>query len=256
MNKVGSMGVVAANFTAQEKPDGYTIAHLAPPPFCTIPFVFDVAFEPSSLKPVIGWTEYPFFMAVKGDAPWKTLDEFVTYVRANPGLKYSHSGPGAFPHLAMEAFAKIAKIKMTGVPFKGDADQTTALLGGHVKASCATSGLKPLVEAGKVRILGMFTKERVKGYDAPTFKEQGFEVEIYSPFVGVFVPKDTPESIVKRLHDLLKKTMADPEFIAAMDNIAMPIRYISTEDFGERIKKETESSYVLLKELGLLKKGK
>lgn len=255
MNKVGSMGVVAASFTAQEKPDGYTIAHLAPPPFCTVPFVFDVAFDPSSLKPVIGWTEYPFFMAVKGDAPWKDLEQFISYARAHPGLKYSHSGPAAFPHLAMESLAKAAKIKITGVPFKGDADQTTALLGGHVVASCATSGLKPLVESGKVRILGMFTKERAKGYKAPTFKEQGYDIGVYAPFVGVFVHKDTPEPITVKLHDLVLKTIEDPEFVSAMDKVAMPIRYVSTQELGERIKKEKETSRAVLKDLGLLKKG-
>jgi tripartite-type tricarboxylate transporter receptor subunit TctC len=256
LNKAGSMGVVAAIFTAQEKPDGYTIAHLAPPPFCTVPYVFDVAFDPSSLKPVIGWTEYPFFMAVRGDAPWKNLDEFVNYARSHPGLKYSHSGPAAFPHLAMESFAKASGIKITGVPFKGDADQTIALLGGHVSASCATSGLKPLIDSGKVRILGMFTKERVKGYNASTIKEQGYELGLYSPFVGAFVHKDTPEPIVKQLHDNIRKIMKDPEFVAAMDMIAMPISYISTHDFAERLKKEMETSQILLRELGLLKKGK
>jgi tripartite-type tricarboxylate transporter receptor subunit TctC len=256
INKPGSMGVVAANFTAEEKPDGYTVAHLAPPPFCTVPFAFDVSFDPSSLKPVIVWSEYPYIMAVKGDAPWKTLEEFVNHARSHPGLKYSHSGPGAFPHLAMESFAKAAKIKITGVPFKGDADQAAALLGGHVTASCGSSGFKPLVDSGKLRILGMIAKERVKGYNAPTFKEQGFELELYSSFLGAFVHKDTPGPIVKKLHDNLKKTMADPEFIAAMDKLAMPISYVSTQDFVERIKRETETSRVLLKELGLLKKGK
>jgi tripartite-type tricarboxylate transporter receptor subunit TctC len=255
-NKVGSMGVAAAIFTAQEKPDGYTIAHLAPPPFATVPYVFDVAFDPSSLKPVIGWTQYPFFMAVRGDAPWKNLDEFISYARSHPGLKYSHSGPAAFPHLAMESIAKVSGIKITGVPFKGDADQTIALLGGHVSASCATSGLKPLIDSGKVRILGMFTKERVKGYDAPTIKEQGYETGLYAPFVGGFVHKDTPEAIVKQLHDNIRKIMEDPEFVVAMDKIAMPISYISTHDFAERIKKEIETSQILLRELGLLKKGK
>lgn len=256
VNKVGSMGVAAAIFTAQEKPDGHTIAHLAPPPFCTVPYVFDVAFDPTSLKPVIGWTEYPFFMAVKGDAPWNNLQEFVAYAKLHPGLKYSHTGPAAFPHLAMESFGKAAGVKIIGVPFKGDADQTPALLGGHVTVSCATSGLKSLVDSGKVRILGMFTKERVKGYNAPTIREQGFDLGLYSPFVGVFVHKETPEAVMKKLHDGVRRTMEDPEFVKAMDNIAMPISYISTQDFGDRVKKEIETSQVLLKELGLLKKAK
>ena len=63
LNKVGSMGVVAGHYTSQQPPDGHTIAHLAPPPFTTVPNMFDVAFDPSSLKPVIGWAQYVFFMA-------------------------------------------------------------------------------------------------------------------------------------------------------------------------------------------------
>jgi len=254
IQKVGSMGVVAAIYTAQEKPDGYTIAHLAGPPFCTVPYMFDVAFDPSSLRPVIGWTQYPFFIAVRSDSPWKTVDDFVNYARSNPGIKYSHSGPGAFPHLAMESFAKAAKIKITGVPFKGDSDQATAILGKHVDVSCVTSGLKPLVDAGRIRILGMFTEKRVKGYDAPTMKEQGYELGLYSPFLGAFVHKDTPESIVKKIHDLIKKAIEDKAFGRSMDRLSMPIAYMSTQDFEVRLAKEKETCRVLIKELGLSKK--
>ena len=254
INKAGSMSVVAASFTANEKADGYTVVHLPPPPFCTVPYVFDIAFDPSSLKPMIGWSEYPFFMAVKGDAPWKTLDEFVNYARSNPGLKYSHSGPAAFPHLAMESFGKVAKIKIIGVPFKGDVEQTTALLGGHVVASCLTAGIQGLVDSGKIRLLGTFNKNRVKGYGALTFKEQGYGLDIYSSFLGAFVHKDTPAPIVKKLHDGLKRTIEDQEFIAAMDKIAMPISYMSTHDFEVRLKNEMETCRVLLKELGLQKR--
>lgn len=256
INKLGSMGVAAAHFTAQEKPDGYTIAHLGAPPFSTVPYMFDVPFDPSSLKPVIGWAEYAFFMAVRTDAPWKTLSELVDHIRTHPGLKYSHSGPGNSTHLFMESFAKAARIKITGVPFKGDADQSTALLGGHVSLACGSPGLKPMVDAGKFRILTMFNKERVKNYDAPTIRELGYDLGLYSPYMGIYVHKDTPEPIVKKIHDLTKKAMADPKFIDAMDNIGMGVSYLSTQALWERHNKEIENSQGLLKELGLLKKGK
>ena len=256
LNKPGAVGTMAGIFTAREKSDGYTIAHLSTGALCTVPLVFDTAFEPSSLKPVLGWSEFPFFIIVRADAPWKNLDEFVNYVRSNPGLKYTHSGPGSFPHLAMEAFAKAAKIKITGVPFKGDTDQITALLGGHATVSCFTSGAKPLVDSGSLRILVMFNKERVEGYKVPTVKELGYDLGLYSPFLGAFVHKDTTDPIVKKLHDSLKKAIEDQEFIEAMDKVGMPIRYVSIDNMRERIKIETETSRVLIKELGLLKKPK
>ena len=254
LNKPGAAGTMAAIFTAQEKPDGYTIVHSSTAALCTNPLTIDTPFDPSSLKPVIGWADYPFFLGIRADAPWKNLDEFVNYVRSNPGLKYTYGG-GGFPYYAMEAFARAAKIKLIAVPYKGDADQIPALLGGHTVASCLTSASKALVDAGKFRILVVFNKERVQGYNAPTAIELGYDLGLYSPFLGAFVHKDTTDPIVKKLHDSLKKAIEDQEFIEAMDKVAMPIVYASPQDLAERIKKETDTSRVILKELGLLKKG-
>lgn len=104
----------------------------------------------------------------------------------------------------MEAFARAAKIKITGVPLKGDTDQIAALLGGHATVSRFTSGAKPLFDSGNFRILVTFNKERVKGYNVPTVKELGDDLGLYSPFLGAFVHKNTPDPIVKKMHDDLK----------------------------------------------------
>ena len=180
MTKVGAMGVVAAVFVAQQKPDGYTIGHLATSPFLTVPYMeVEVAFDPSSVKPVIGWTEYQHFFVVKGDAPYKTLHEFINYARQHPEIKYAHTGQGNPTYTAMEIFRKAANLKISGVPFRGDADQIPAILGGHVAIGTITQTVKPYLDSGKLRALGSIYRERAKGFDVPTLGEQGYELDFY-----------------------------------------------------------------------------
>jgi tripartite-type tricarboxylate transporter receptor subunit TctC len=257
MNKVGAMGVVAAIFIAQQKPDGYTIGHLATSPFYTVPYMeVEVAFDPSSVKPVIGWTEYIHFFIVKGDAPYKTLQEFVAYARSHPELKYAHTGQGNPTYTSIELFKRATNLKMSGVPFRGDADQIPALLGGHVAIGVVTQSVRPYLDSGKLRALGSINRERAKGFDVPTLGELGYELDFYRSTVGAFVHKDTPEPIVKILHDNIKKSLEDTEFINAMSRVNMPIEYFGTKEYEEMLNRGKKRSREILKQLDLLKKEK
>ena len=122
------------------------------------------------------------------------------------------------------------------------------LAGGHVDFISTSSGFIPLVEAGQLRLLAVYSSKRASKFpDVPTTKELGYGVVQEAP-IAVFGPKGMPADVVKSLHDAFRKAMDDPAFVRAMDSFQMPILYMSTAeltkywaqayvDAGDQVKK-------------------
>ncbi len=133
---------------------------------------------------IIGLTGYTFGVVVKADAPWKTFNEFLADAKANPGkLNYGTPGAGTSLHITMEQIAKQQGIKWTHVPFKGNAEATNALLGGHINAIADSSGWAQLVNSGQFRLLVTWGAARTKNWPtAPTLRDIGIDIVSNSPF--------------------------------------------------------------------------
>jgi tripartite-type tricarboxylate transporter receptor subunit TctC len=157
------------------------------------------------------------------------------HIQANPGkVSYMASGVGTSGHIAMEELAvKAGNLKLQHVPSKGDQESSAALLGGHVDFISTSSGFIPLVEAGQLRLLAVYSSKRAKKFpDVPTTHELGYGVIQEAP-IAVFGPKGMPADIVKILHDAFRKGMDDPAFVKAMDTFQMPILYMSTAELAK-----------------------
>ena len=113
------------------------------------------------------------------------------------------------------------------------ANVSAALLGGHVDFISTSSGFIPLVEAGQLRLLAVYSSKRANKFpDVPTTKELGYGVVQEAP-IAVFGPKGMPADVVKSLHDAFRKAMDDPAFVRAMDSFQMPILYMSTAELSK-----------------------
>jgi tripartite-type tricarboxylate transporter receptor subunit TctC len=204
---------------------------------------------------IIRYTGYLYGLVVRADSPWKTIQDFVKHAKANPGkVSYGTPGVGTGVHLAMEEFASLAGMKLIHMPYKGGAETNTALLGGHVDAVSDSSGWSPLVDAGKFRLLAVYTAQRSAKYaDAPTLKEAGYDVVFPSPleFMG---PKGLPKPIVQKVHDVVKKAMEDPEYQAVLKKFDMSNIYLNSEDLEKAIRQESEDIGKMVKKVGLDKK--
>ena len=132
----------------------------------------------------------------------------MAWAKANPGkLSYGSTGTMTSPHLTMELIAQQLGIELLHVPYKGSADLMQSILGGQIMAAADSTGFAPQVEAGKLRVLNTWGAERLDKFpDAPTLKELGLNLVQNSPF-GIGAPKDTPDAVVKRLHDAFKQAM-------------------------------------------------
>jgi tripartite-type tricarboxylate transporter receptor subunit TctC len=134
--------------------------------------------------------------------------------------------------MPMEMFLHAAKIKMRHVPTTGGGPAITTLLGGHVDLTAGgPAAITSHVKAGKLRPLASWGPKRHEGYpDVPTFKELGYDIE-YLIWAGIFVPKATPEPVVKTLRETARKAVDDAEFKGMMAKVSSPIQYLDAPDF-------------------------
>jgi tripartite-type tricarboxylate transporter receptor subunit TctC len=165
------------------------------------------------------------------------VEDVVKDARAKPGeITIGNAGAGSDAHMTAVDFAKKAKISINPVPFKGASDARTALLGGHVAAAVMKVGeAKPYVLSKQMRILAVASAERVNDFpDVPTFREKGIDTAMATTR-AIAGPKGIPDHAVKYLHDRLKKTMEDPEFIELTQKTGVYVKYMTAEEYKRYI---------------------
>ncbi len=255
-NKAGASGTLGpATMAATAKPDGYTIAQM-PITVMRLPLMQKVSWDAEkSFSYIVHLTGYTFGITTKADGPFKKWQDVVDFAKANPGkVTYATPGSGTSLHIGMEQIADAAGIKLTQVPFKGGAETGAAVLGGHTTLQADSTGWKPLVEAGQLRLLAIWTANRSKVWpDVPTLKELGYPFVFDSPF-GIAGPKGMDPKIVQILHDAFKKAIDDPAVIATLEKYDMVPRYMNTKDYEQAVRDVIKQETAALTKLGLLKK--
>jgi tripartite-type tricarboxylate transporter receptor subunit TctC len=255
-NKPGAGGMLGANELVSAAPDGYTLSQL-PHGVFRIPHMQKTTFD--TLKDftwIACLTGYTFGLVVPADSPIKTIADLVAYARANPEkFTYGSTGIGTSPHLAVEEFAQRAGIKLTHVPFKGNADNMQAILGGHTMAASDATGWAPHVESGKLRLLATYGSKRTKRWpNVPTLDELGYKTVSDSPF-GVCGPKGMDPAVVRTLHDAFKKTLEDPAVLASFDKFDQTVIYMDTEQYTRFARESFAAEKATIERLGMAKPG-
>ena len=253
-NKPGGGGMLGPGVMAKNAaPDGYTISQLHVGAFRQ-PYLQKVDWDPlRDFTYIIGVSGYTFGMAVKADSPFKSLDDVIAYARANPGkMSYGSTGTGTSPHLLVEQLAAKAGVEFLHVPFKGNADSTQALMGGHVMVQSDATGWGKFVDQGAFRLLVTFGEQRTR-WGAPTAKELGYDVVSYSPY-GIVGPKGMDPKVVKILHDAFKKAIDDPENAKMLQTLDQVYWYKSSDEYARWAAETYVSERALIERLGLMAK--
>jgi len=243
------------NMALTARPDGYTIAQF-PMGMLRIPHMQKVPWHPiNDFSFILGVSGYTFGFVVRADSPFKTFKDYVEAARKEPAkVNYGSTGVGTSPHLLIEEVAAAAKVELNHVPFKGNADQMQALLGGHVMAASDATGWDKFVDAGSMRLLVTFGDERTKRWpNVPTAKELGYGVVSNSPY-GLVGPKGMDPAIVKTLHDAFKKAIDDPRHAELMDQLNQALWYRSGDDYRKWAVETFAKDRALIERLGLLAK--
>lgn len=256
VNKPGGSGSIAISDLFNAKPDGYTIAMSTHRAISMQPLYGNVKYNYDSFQPISKVFGNQQIMIVKADAPWKTFDQWLDYVKKNPD-EFSYGvagGLGSGAQIPVSELEKQAGFKAKAVSFEGTPPAITAVLGGHVQgAMVQPSDAKALIESGQLRGLFNVSSAPVPYFpDIPLLKDKGYDVAIDSN-TSLFGPKGIPEEIVTKLEEAVKKTMEDPEVKKEFEKASLQSQYGDPKEVQKEVNDENVRFAKILKELGLIK---
>ncbi|MGD9945415.1 MAG: tripartite tricarboxylate transporter substrate binding protein [Burkholderiaceae bacterium] len=241
-NRDGAGGTIGANFVAKSKPDGYTLLYGAPAVITVAPLVGKTPYRYEDLKGLARAAIIPHMMASRIDAPFKTVPELVAYAKANPGkVTFGSPGNGTAVHLAGEAFADAADIKLNHVAFRGLAPAVTAAAGGFVDLVVGAPGtINTQIQGGRLRAVAQFGATRSNELaSVPTLREGGVNLSLRADF-GLFVPAGTPDDVMKRLSAAFATAVASEEFRNFVTRDLVTPAYLNAADYQRVVDEERD----------------
>jgi tripartite-type tricarboxylate transporter receptor subunit TctC len=255
-NKGGAGGGIGMAQAAKAPADGYTIL-MALSSYSVLPEADVVLgrqqmYGFNSLRPIARFTADPTVLAVRADAPWKTVKDFVEDARKRPGaINYGSSGNYGTMHVPMEILAQTAGVKLTHVPFTGAGPAVVALLGGQIDAvSSGPATVLQHVKAGKLRVLGHWGNGKLETLpEVPSLKQAGYDAE-YAQWSGLFVPAATPEPVVQRLRAAARMAANDPKVREVILNAGSPVLYQDTPDFEKYVQNDVHRMADVVRKIG------
>jgi tripartite-type tricarboxylate transporter receptor subunit TctC len=241
-NRPGANGGVAAAALTTGPADGYTFLVTDGAIFSINPVLYNkVPYAPGDLLPVALLARAPLFLAVHPSVPVKTMEEFIAYVRANPGkLNYGSSGVGSTHHLSMEALKAALKLDITHVPFKGTGESVPALLGGHVEAAfSAYPSLSGAIATHRVTLLATNAARRSpQAPELPPIADYvpGFDL---APIIGIVARAGTPQAVVDKVAAEAIATVQEPDVIRALAVVGVEAVGLGPAAYAKALKDET-----------------
>jgi tripartite-type tricarboxylate transporter receptor subunit TctC len=253
-NKPGAGGNLGAEAVVNAPPDGYTLFFVAASNAVNATLfeklTYDFVRDTTAVAPI---NRIPLALEVHPSFPAKTVAEFIAAAKTSPGTIATGSpSAGTPPFLAVELLKMLAGINVVHVPYVGESQMVTDLLGGQLMTGIGgiSSGIGQ-IKAGKLRALGMTTAARLDELpDVPPIGDTvpGFEASGWS---GIVAPKNTPKEIVDKLYGAIKDFQADPKFKARLADFGVTVLAMSPGEFGRFIADETQKWGKVVKFAGL-----
>jgi len=253
-NKPGAGATIGTDVVAKSPPDGYTLLLASQTNAISATLYSKLPFDPiADFTPVTLNGREPGVVVVNPKVPAKTLQEFIAYVKANPGkVDYASSGNGSGQHLFAALLASKTGMKMNHVPYRGSGQATTDLLSGVVAMAIpGTAGMVGHIRDGKLRALAVTGAHRSPQLpDVPTAIESG--VPGYEAYVwmGLLAPRGTPPAIVERLNRDVVAVLGEDEVKTYMANAGIEIVGSSSAEFGRFFRAERDQWAKVIKDTG------
>lgn len=251
-NRPGAAGVLGANVVARAKPDGYTLS-VIPEPVFRLPHLQKTQFDPmQDFTYIIHLTGYALGVAVRSDAPWKSWQDMVEDARRRPGkISYGTTGTNGTMHVTMEEISQKLGIQFNHVPYKGESEIITAMMGGHIDLAVTAGGIGPYVDSGKARWLVLWTAAHSRRWPrVPTLRDVGIDMVSTSPF-GIAGPHGMDPQVVQVLHDAFRKALNEPAMQKMLLQLDQETSYLNSADYAAFARQRYDSQGKLVKRLGL-----
>jgi tripartite-type tricarboxylate transporter receptor subunit TctC len=241
----GAGGTVGAKSVAAAEADGHTLLLSTPTALVVAPAVYrNLGYDPAkSFAPIATLFSSPQLLLVNPNVPATSLQEFITYAKANPRkINFASPGYGTQPHLLGEMLRLATGIDIVHVPYKGPAQAVTDLLAGQVQMYFETLALMlPHIEAGRVRALAVTDKDRVAQLPAvPTTTECGVPKLQATFWNGIVAPSGTPAAIIGKLNAAINDVLKTPEVRASLMKFGATPKIGSPQDFADFIAAERQ----------------
>jgi tripartite-type tricarboxylate transporter receptor subunit TctC len=257
-NRPGAGGVPGSEAVVKSAPDGYTLLAGNPGPLTIAPTArAQMPYQTlRDLAPVILIAKSASCLCAHPSLPVKGVKDFIPFAKARPGhVNYGTPGIGTVGHFATELFATTAGVKLNHVPYKGAAQYTVDLLAGNIEIALNQFAISaPLVKDGKLRCLGVTSRERTKLMpDVPTIAEQGLKgFESYN-WNGMLAPAGTPPAIIERIHGVLAKALQSGGARDLFLNQGHELGGLTPDEYATFIKAETEKWAQVAQKAGIPK---
>ncbi|MGA8969732.1 MAG: tripartite tricarboxylate transporter substrate binding protein [Pseudolabrys sp.] len=243
-NRAGAAGNIGAEVVFTSDPDGYTLLAAQPAPLTVNPLLYKkMNFDPAQFEPVAIMTSIANVLLVRPDFPAKTAQEFIAYIKANPGkVNYASQGIGTTSHLTAALFERVIDTKFVHVPYKGTAPALNDIIASHVDFIFMelASAIK-LHQAGKARILAVATDKRIASLpDIPTLDEAGVKGFESGTWNALAAPPKTPAPVIAKLNTAVNEVLQSPEAQDHFAKINLHAAGGSPAEAAAFIKKETE----------------
>lgn len=251
-NRTGGSGIIMTNSLVRGAADGYTIAANT----LTLATLFsekNAQFKPDDLQLIARSQIDPYGLIVHTSTPFKTIEQLVAFARRKPEF-INVGGPFAISshRVAWEVFSDAAKFKTTWVPYPGGGPALAAVAGGHVDAAATNPGnVKPMVQAGKVRVLAVSSDQRLDDFpDVPTYREKGWNVVRYQ-WRGIMAKAGTPRPVVDRLAGAIQKAQQTQEWKTYLKRVTQLDGFQGPDAFRAQLMQDIRETEVIKKKLGL-----
>jgi tripartite-type tricarboxylate transporter receptor subunit TctC len=253
VNRPGAGGAIGYKYVAAQKPDGYSMVWNSN----SISTTFhsgQLNFDYQAFDAVARVLAESVVVAVRSDAPWRTLTDLVADAKAKPKeISVGHSGIGSHTHISLAALVRAAGVEVNEVPFAA-AQVVPSLVGGHVNAVVQFPGaLAAPMKQGQLRLLVALTQSRDPAWpEVPTARELGFEVAL-DAWRGIAVPRGTPRQVITALESAIRRTVESSEFLRGSENLGVRPAFLPAEEFSALVAKEDAELSRLMQTIGLKK---
>ena len=249
-NRPGSSGAIGYTYVARQAANPYALATVSVS-FFTTPLLGASEVTYKDFTPVAAIAMSPYIMAVRAASPLKSFDEVKKARRLTTGTVGVVSDPVLLARMLQNATG----VTIDTVPFDGEGEVMTAVLGGHIDFMLGNPGeVLPQIEAGTLRAIAVSTGARLQSLsNTPSFKELGYDIE-HVQLRGVVMPPSVPAETVAFWEDALRKVAESPEWKREyLDRFRDEPRFVGSKEFGQ-VLETTNGLYVkLMTDLGLIK---